>query len=62
MSKKALIEMRRSQMSMVFQSFALMPHKTVAQNAAFGLEVSGRPKEEQLERALALPGRTLVRH
>lgn len=53
MSRKELIEMRRSQMSMVFQSFALMPHKTVVQNAAFGLEVSGRPKDEQLERALA---------
>ncbi len=52
MSRKELIEMRRSQMSMVFQSFALMPHKTVVQNAAFGLEVSGRPQEEQLERAL----------
>lgn len=53
MSRKELIEMRRSQMSMVFQSFALMPHKTVVQNAAFGLEVSGRPRAEQLERALA---------
>jgi glycine betaine/proline transport system ATP-binding protein len=52
MSRKELIEMRRSQMSMVFQSFALMPHKTVVQNAAFGLEVSGCPQEEQLERAL----------
>jgi glycine betaine/proline transport system ATP-binding protein len=40
MSKKALIAMRRKQMSMVFQSFALLPHKTVAENAAFGLDVS----------------------
>ena len=52
MSRKALIEMRRRQMSMVFQSFALMPHKTVVDNAAFGLEVSGSSRESRRERAL----------
>lgn len=52
MSKKELIRMRRRQMSMVFQSFALMPHKTVAENAAFGLDVSGCTKERQRESAL----------
>jgi glycine betaine/proline transport system ATP-binding protein len=46
-----LIEMRRKTMSMVFQSFALMPHMTVADNAAFGLEIAGVDKKERLERA-----------
>ena len=52
MSKKQLIEMRRSTMSMVFQSFALLPHKTVAENAAFGLNVSGASKTEQRDQAM----------
>jgi len=52
MSKKALIELRRRRMSMVFQSFALFPHKTVAENAAFGLEVAGLSRRQQRDRAL----------
>ncbi len=52
MSKKALIAVRRKQMSMVFQSFALLPHKTVAENAAFGLDVSGRSRTQQRAQAL----------
>ncbi|MGD8589207.1 MAG: glycine betaine/L-proline ABC transporter ATP-binding protein ProV [Chromatiales bacterium] len=52
MGKKALIHTRRTQMSMVFQSFALLPHKSVAENAAFGLEISGCSNKEQRERAL----------
>ncbi|MBK5967262.1 MULTISPECIES: glycine betaine/L-proline ABC transporter ATP-binding protein ProV [Thiorhodovibrio] len=52
MSKQELINMRRHQMSMVFQSFALLPHKTVAENAAFGLDVAGIPASEQREQAL----------
>ena len=51
MSKKELINMRRNDMSMVFQSFALMPHKTVLDNAAFGLEVSSIPREQRHKRA-----------
>ena len=51
MSNKELIAMRRNDMSMVFQSFALMPHKSVLDNAAFGLEVSNVPKEKRHERA-----------
>jgi glycine betaine/proline transport system ATP-binding protein len=52
MSKKELIRIRRTQMSMVFQSFALLPHKTVAENAAFGLHVSGQGRTQQRESAL----------
>ncbi|MDZ7805326.1 glycine betaine/L-proline ABC transporter ATP-binding protein ProV [Thiohalophilus sp.] len=52
MNKKELIRMRRESMSMVFQSFALMPHKTVVENAAFGLDVGGMDKQEQRKHAL----------
>lgn len=52
MNHQELINMRRRDMSMVFQSFALMPHQTVIQNAAFGLEVAGIEKVDRHERAL----------
>ncbi|PWG61174.1 glycine betaine/L-proline ABC transporter ATP-binding protein ProV [Sediminicurvatus halobius] len=52
MSQKELIDLRRNEMSMVFQSFALMPHRTVLQNAAFGLEVAGVEREKREERAM----------
>lgn len=52
LSTSDLIELRRSKMSMVFQSFALMPHQTVLQNAAFGLEVSRVERAERERRAL----------
>lgn len=46
-----LLDVRRKEMSMVFQSFALMPHMSVIENAAFGLEVSGVDKKERNLRA-----------
>jgi glycine betaine/proline transport system ATP-binding protein len=47
-----LNKLRREQMGMVFQSFALFPHRTVIDNAAFGLEVAGVPRPQR--RGLAL--------
>ncbi|MFO7803300.1 MAG: glycine betaine/L-proline ABC transporter ATP-binding protein ProV [Desulfovermiculus sp.] len=52
-SMDELIDLRRKKMSMVFQSFALMPHLTVLGNAGFGLEVAGISPEEQQKRAMS---------
>jgi glycine betaine/proline transport system ATP-binding protein len=52
MSKRELIEMRRRDMSMVFQSFALMPHLTALENAAFGLVVAGVAKAKRNDAAM----------
>ncbi|HEY1175685.1 MAG TPA: glycine betaine/L-proline ABC transporter ATP-binding protein [Phytomonospora sp.] len=46
-----LRRLRREKISMVFQHFALLPHRTVLDNAAYGLEVAGVPTAERLERA-----------
>ena len=51
MSNKQLIELRRSKMGMVFQSFALLPHKTVLENIAFPLQVKGVSTDESIKRA-----------
>lgn len=51
MSDEQLREVRRKQISMVFQSFALMPHLTVVKNAAFGLELAGVAADEREQRA-----------
>ncbi len=48
---KALLETRRTEMSMVFQKFALLPHRTIIENAAFGLEIRGEDKVKRLELA-----------
>ncbi|WP_407280737.1 glycine betaine/L-proline ABC transporter ATP-binding protein ProV [Aromatoleum evansii] len=52
MSKAQLVALRRRDMAMVFQSFALLPHLTVLDNAAFGLEVAGVARKERERRAL----------
>ncbi|PNU21083.1 proline/glycine betaine ABC transporter ATP-binding protein ProV [Geothermobacter hydrogeniphilus] len=52
MNRGQLVQMRRKKMSMVFQSFALMPHMSVLQNAAFGLEMDGIDRKTREERAL----------
>lgn len=51
MDKKALREVRRKKLSMVFQKFGLFPHRTILQNAEYGLEVQNVAKEERKEKA-----------
>lgn len=46
-----LREIRQQKLSMVFQHFALFPHRTVGENAAYGLKVQGVPEQERRERA-----------
>ena len=52
--KKELFEIRRHEMEMVLQHFALPPHLTVLRNAAFPLEIQGAPKDERGKRALEI--------
>lgn len=51
-SEAKLRQVRRSKISMVFQSFALMPHLTVLNNTAFGMELAGVPVEERNTKAI----------
>ncbi|HYZ27150.1 MAG TPA: glycine betaine/L-proline ABC transporter ATP-binding protein [Geminicoccaceae bacterium] len=50
--QETLRRIRLTRIAMVFQHFALFPHKTVAGNVEFGLKVRGMPPEERRERAL----------
>ncbi|SFJ49395.1 glycine betaine/L-proline ABC transporter ATP-binding protein ProV [Thermoflavimicrobium dichotomicum] len=52
MSAEKLREVRRKKISMVFQKFALLPHRSVLSNVEFGLEVQGIPSEERKQKAL----------
>lgn len=45
-NNKELLQTRRNEMSMVFQSFGLLPHRTILENATFGLELRGDLKEQ----------------
>ncbi|MCB9494911.1 MAG: glycine betaine/L-proline ABC transporter ATP-binding protein [Desulfobacteraceae bacterium] len=47
-----LRKIRQEKFGMVFQHFALFPHRTVAQNAEYGLEIKGIPPEERRKRAI----------
>ncbi|KOU64037.1 glycine/betaine ABC transporter ATP-binding protein [Streptomyces sp. MMG1533] len=51
MDKSRLRELRRHRAAMVFQHFGLLPHRTVLDNVAYGLEIQGMGKSERRERA-----------
>jgi glycine betaine/proline transport system ATP-binding protein len=58
-NNRRLRSIRREKISMVFQHFALMPHRTVGQNAAYSLEVRGMnrsDREKKANEALKLVG------
>jgi len=52
LKNKELIELRRNKMGMVFQSFALLPHKTVVENIAFPLQIKGIKTEDSISKAM----------
>ncbi len=55
-NKQELLNMRRTKISMVFQSFGLMSHRNVISNVAYGLEVRGVKKAEREQKALEMIG------
>lgn len=51
MNKEQLRNVRRKKIGMVFQNFALFPHKTIVENTEYGLEIQGISKKERNEKA-----------
>ncbi|MCS0496024.1 glycine betaine/L-proline ABC transporter ATP-binding protein [Ancylobacter sp. MQZ15Z-1] len=53
LGERELLAFRRTRFGMVFQQFALFPHRTIQRNVEYGLEVQGVPVAQRRERALA---------
>ncbi len=51
MNKEQLRQVRRKKIGMVFQNFALFPHKTIFENTEYGLEIQGVAKAERQAKA-----------
>jgi glycine betaine/proline transport system ATP-binding protein len=49
--QERLREIRRTKVSMVFQHFGLFPHRTIADNVGYGLEVRGMEKTDRVRRS-----------
>ncbi|UCC16562.1 MAG: glycine betaine/L-proline ABC transporter ATP-binding protein [Dehalococcoidales bacterium] len=59
MDTEELRELRRHKLSMVFQNFGLLPHRSVEENVGFGLEIRGehgKSKDDKIKNALELVG------
>ena len=54
LKNKELIELRRNKMGMVFQSFALLPHKTVLENIAFPLQIKGMKTTDSISKSIEM--------
>ncbi|MDD2585445.1 MAG: glycine betaine/L-proline ABC transporter ATP-binding protein [Syntrophomonadaceae bacterium] len=52
MPSKQLEDIRRRKMAMVFQRFALLPHRTIVDNVAYGLEIQGISRDKRYEQAM----------
>jgi glycine betaine/proline transport system ATP-binding protein len=52
LARRELLAVRRNKYGMVFQHFALFPHRSIRENVEFGLEIQGYPADERAEKAL----------